>query len=89
LAGAVNAGYAFVSLSNGTGFPAWTWSTSSRLLDDNAKVWLADVDGDAKADLVAQGAPEQASAGMIYAAFSDGTGYPAWTWSSVRKVVGN
>jgi len=85
--GTTTAGRVFVAASNGTGYPSWTWNSANRVLDDNAKMWLVDTDGDHRADLVAQGAANAANAGYIFVAASNGTGFPSWTWNSGARMV--
>ncbi|MCU6793379.1 FG-GAP-like repeat-containing protein [Paenibacillus sp. WQ 127069] len=85
--GQPNAGWVYVSLSTGTGFQGWTWSSGVRMLDDNSSVWFKDVNGDGKVDLISRGLPGHENAGWVYVAMSNGTGYPDWTWSSGGRVL--
>ena len=78
-------GQIYVALSTGTGFSMWT-SISTVRVSNTAKVWLADIDGDGKADLVAQGGPNDDDHGQIYVALSTGTGFSMWTSISTVRV---
>src|SRR6185295_6477724 len=78
-------GQIYVGLSTGTGFSMWT-SISEVRVSNTAKVWLADVNGDGKADLVAQGGAPDADHGQIYLALSTGTGFAMWTSISDVRV---
>jgi len=76
-----------VGLSDGLRFAQWSWTSPGRMLDDDDRAWLVDVDGDKKADLVAQGGPSGAAAGWIALGLSNGVSFPQWTWTSgTRKV---
>ncbi|WP_338552536.1 FG-GAP-like repeat-containing protein [Paenibacillus sp. KS-LC4] len=86
-AGAWNAGFVYVALSNGTGYPAWTWNSGKRMIDDNSTMWLADVNGDKKADLLTKGQAGAANAGFVYVSLSTGSSYPSWTWDSGRRMI--
>ena len=72
-------GVAYVEISNGNSFsPAVAWATGITL--DPAAIisaWLADVDGDGKADLIYE------NGGSTYVMLSTGSGFaPAVIWSS-------
>ncbi|WP_028530661.1 FG-GAP repeat domain-containing protein [Paenibacillus sp. HW567] len=86
-AGAWNAGYIYVSLSNGKVYSGWTWNSSARVLEDNSKLWLDDVNGDGKTDLISKGEAGAWNAGVVCVALSNGTGYPTWTWSSGKRMI--
>jgi predicted metal-dependent phosphotriesterase family hydrolase len=81
----VDHGQIYVALSTGTGFSMWT-SISTVRVSDTAQVWLADVDGDDKVDLVAQGGALDADHGQIFVALSTGTGFNMWTSISNVRV---
>ena len=78
-------GQIYVALSTGTGFSMWT-SISTVRVSNTAKVWLADVNGDHQADLVAQGGAPDDDHGQIYVALSTGTGFSMWTSISTVRV---
>ncbi len=88
-AGTDEAGHVFVGISNtaGTGVTYWSWVSTNRMIDDGAKVWLADVNGDGKADLVTQGAATGTHAGWISVGLSDGLGFTQWSWTSGHRLV--
>ena len=75
-------GVIYVSLSNGTGFSGWTWNSGGRMLWDADTMYLADVDGNGSADLVAR----QGGTGVIYVSLSNGAGFPGWTWNSGQSM---
>jgi Phosphotriesterase family/FG-GAP-like repeat len=81
-------GQIHVALSTGTGFSMWT-SISDGRVSNTAKVWLADVDGDGKADLVVQGGPDDYDHGQIYVALSNraGNGFEMWTSHTEESLV--
>jgi hypothetical protein len=83
-----NAGILYVALSNGTGFPSWNWNSATRKLNDADTMWLADVNGDGKADLVARGGPVPVGkSGYMYVSLSNGTGFPDWTWCTTARML--
>ena len=84
-----DAGVVYVAKSDGSGFPAWTWKTAGRMIGDGAGVLLGDVDGDGKADLVGIGSPKDPDAGVVYVAKSNGSGFPAWTWQTAGRMIGD
>src|SRR5260221_14115399 len=53
--------YVCVGLSNGTGFNVWTWNYGARMVEDGAGVYMADVNGDGKSDMVVVAAPNSPS----------------------------
>jgi hypothetical protein len=61
--GNYNAGWVYVSIGTGQGFPWWSWNSGGRMLDDNGTVWLKDVNGDGKADLISRGLAGYGNAG--------------------------
>lgn len=87
--GITNAGYVFVALSNGTGYPYWTWNSGGRMLDDSGSMWFSDINGDGKADLISVGQTEGWNVGWLYVSLSTGNGYQPWTWNSGRKIIEN
>ncbi|WP_039833137.1 FG-GAP repeat domain-containing protein, partial [Paenibacillus sonchi] len=88
-AGAANSGQVYVCLSNGTGYPWWTWDSGSRMIDDNSTMWFADVDGDGKTELLSIGQAGAINDGWLYFSLSNGTGFEPWTWYSGRKIIKN
>jgi len=82
-----NAGYVYVGLSNGSGFAQWSSASTGRVIDDNSKTWVADVNGDGKADLVSQGAPGLWNAGYVYVGLSNGSGFAQWSSASTGRVI--
>jgi len=78
-------GQIYVALSNGTGFSMWT-SISDVRVSDTAKVWIVDINGDRKADLIAQGGAPDYDHGQIYVALSTGTRFSMWTSVSDVRV---
>lgn len=82
---ATTPGQIYLGLGTAQGFTLWTWVSNVRV-SNTAKVWLADVNGDSKADLVVQGGPTDVDHGQIYVALSTGTAFSMWTTgpSSVR-----
>src|SRR5215510_12605946 len=81
-------GQIHVALSTGTGFSMWT-SISEDRVSDTAKVWLADVNGDGKADLVVQGGAPDYDHGQIYVGLSnrEGTEFEMWTSRTGESLV--
>jgi hypothetical protein len=71
-------GKVYVALSNGAGFPGWTWISGSMMISDADRFSLADVNGDDKADFLAV----QAGSGILFISHSNGQGFPSWTWNS-------
>ncbi|QUL56306.1 VCBS repeat-containing protein [Paenibacillus tritici] len=86
-AGAWNAGVVYVSLSTGNGFQPWTWNSGSRMIDDNSTMWLVDVNGDGKADLITKGEAGAWNAGVVYVSLSTGNGFQPWTWDSGSRMI--
>jgi hypothetical protein len=58
-------------------------------VSNTAKVWVADADGDGKADLVAQGGPTDSDHGQIYVALSNpaGNGFEMWSPPTENHIV--
>ncbi|WP_171717070.1 FG-GAP-like repeat-containing protein [Paenibacillus phytohabitans] len=84
---ASNAGQLYVSLCNGSGYNPWTWTSGSRMVNDNDVQWFADVNGDGKADLISKGQPDTANAGYVFVSLSNGVGYSYWTWNSGGRMI--
>ncbi len=84
-----NAGYVYTSLSSGTGFPRWNWNSGSRMIDNNARVFFADINGDKHKDLIGIGAYDVGNAGFVYVSLSNGTAYPGWNWNSGGRMIDN
>ncbi len=85
--GTAQAGYIFVGLAGDSGVQYWTWASPGRMVDDGAKIWLADVNNDGKADLVAQGVAGGAVAGWVVVGLSDGLGFAQWSWTSGQRML--
>ena len=85
--GTAQAGYIFVGMGSDSGVDYWTWVSPGRMVDDGAKIWLADVNNDGKADLVAQGVAGGPKAGWVFMALSDGLGFAHWTWISGQRML--
>ena len=79
-AGGGAAGWVVLGLSNGTGFAHWSWTSGQRMLDDSSNAWLADMNGDGRADLTAQRVQAN-TVGGIYTGLSNGQSFAAWTWT--------
>jgi hypothetical protein len=88
VAGGPKAGWVFMGLSDGLGFAQWTWTSGQRMLDDGSNSWLADVDGDGRADLVTQGAAGGSHAGWLSVGLSDSSdGFTQWSWTSGQRML--
>ncbi|MBP2114954.1 FG-GAP-like repeat-containing protein [Paenibacillus silagei] len=85
--GTANAGYVFVSLSNGAGYAYWTWNSGKRMIDDSGTMWFTDINGDGKADMISVGKNVGYNDGWLYASLSTGSGYPYWTWNSGSRMI--
>lgn len=85
--GASNAGYIYISLSTGSGFGPWTWTSGARMVNDKDSQWFADVNGDNKADLISKGQPDSANAGQVFVSLSTGTSFQSWTWNSGSRMI--
>jgi hypothetical protein len=48
------------------------------MVDDNSRVFLEDVNGDGKSDMVVIGAYDKPNAGNVYVVLSNGTGFEEW-----------
>jgi hypothetical protein len=68
--GMPNAGYVYVSLSNGTSFPGWIWNSGYRIISNGSRVLLGDVNKDNKTDLISV-----TPGGYINIYPSNGTGF--------------
>lgn len=84
-----NAGYVYVALSNGVGFDFWTYNTGVRVIADvtNSKIYLEDINGDLKTDLVTIAPEGLSNAGYVYAALSTGSGFDFWTFATTVKTI--
>jgi YD repeat-containing protein len=85
----VHAGYVFVALSTGAGYPSWTWNSGKRMIDDTGSMWFTDINGDGKADMISVGQIVGYNEGWLYVSLSSGSGYEYWTWNSGREIIGN
>ncbi|WP_036945408.1 FG-GAP-like repeat-containing protein [Pseudobacteroides cellulosolvens] len=85
--GTVDAGWVYVGHNNGTGFDFWTWNSGRQVISDNSPIWFEDVDGDGKKDLIGQGAAGTPTAGWVYVALNNGTGFNFWSWNTGRLVI--
>jgi hypothetical protein len=77
-------GYFYVGLSEGTGFGHWSWSSAIPMINWDAagvQSFLADVNGDGRADLV------HTQHGTFYVGLSDGLGFGHWSWSSPMPMI--
>lgn len=83
--GQPDAGFVYVGFGDGSGFNYWNWNSGVRVLNDNDKVWLGDVNNDGKADLIIQGGAGQFNAGLVYVGISNGSGFTIWSWNSVVR----
>lgn len=70
-----DAGLVFVGIATETGVRYWSWSSSAPMVEPDGDVWLADVDGDGRADLVTRGAAVGDHPGRISVGWSDGVGF--------------
>jgi len=86
-AGQQNAGYVYVSLSDGFGYKTWDWNSGKRFIDDNSDIWVGDVNNDRKADLITKGEPSASNAGFVYIGLSSGNSFNAWTWNTGSRLV--
>jgi hypothetical protein len=64
----------------------WSWSSNTRILDNNSNIWLTDFNNDRRADLVVNGTAGT-SAGHVFVGQSLGsgtafTGFHQWSWES-------
>lgn len=85
--GLFNAGWVYVALSTGTGYPAWNWESGVKMIDDNSPMWFADVNDDGKADMISKGQPDSFNSGWLYVSLSTGAGFQSWTWNSGRRIL--
>lgn len=83
-----DAGYIYTALSDGTEFNFWTSkSFGKKLKNADDKVWVGDVNGDGKADLIVQTGLNSWDTGYIWVALSTGSSFNFWSWNSEKKVV--
>lgn len=75
-----DAGYIYTALSDGTEFNFWTSkSFGKKLKNADDKVWVGDVNGDGKADLIVQTGLNSWDTGYIWVALSTGSSFNFWS----------
>ena len=68
-------------------FASWSWNSGGTYIDPNSPIFLGDVNGDKKLDLITVGQPGAANAGVVYVGLSTGTAFTKWSWSSSNRRV--
>lgn len=82
-------GYIYVALSTGNGFHFWSSITSRKVTNHGDRLWLGDVNGDGKDDIICEGDFAQADAGYIYVALSTGNSFVFWSSVTDNQVLKN
>ncbi|WP_005034643.1 Ig-like domain repeat protein [Holophaga foetida] len=78
----LGSGKVLLALNNADGISTTvTWTSATSYIATDATIRLADVNGDGKADLLCQNTD-----GTLKVAFSNGSGFGAFTWSSVAGL---
>lgn len=86
--GAWDQGYIWVALSYGNFFTFWSYNSGERVVSLVDEIYVADVNGDGKCDLIAQGGIGKWDEGYIWTALSNGLGFTFWTANTGKKVIG-
>ncbi|MNB80319.1 FG-GAP repeat protein [compost metagenome] len=83
--GAVNEGWIYVALSTGRGFQPWTWNSGRKLIS-NQLLWLTEINGDGKVDIVTKGT-SGSSAGLVYISLSTTFTQTRYVYNSSGRLV--
>ncbi len=82
-------GKMYTALSYGNGFTFWSYESSSKIVNQGDRLWVGDVNGDKKDDIVCEGDFSKGDAGCIYIALSDGKKFTFWSNKTLIQRLKN
>jgi hypothetical protein len=83
-----------VALSNGVGFPSWSWASAPGLLNADDELLIADVNGDTRTDIVVHRGATASDAGAILVGLGQVPPFrpqeqELWCWAATGEMIMN